>query len=154
MTLPSIQSPDAAPVTQDMAPTSIQRTTTWLGNLNTLVGVLGFFGPAVTGNDDCIINIRPGKLLGLATVNWLHSLMHLPFGLYGRQARHSTRQSRIHMYVTATGFGMMSCMALRKLRGRSGYVMLHGMAIDRAGTGVHLAWTGIALAALHKERRS
>lgn len=154
MTLPSIQPPDAAPVAQDMALTPIQRATAWLGNLNTLVGVLGFIGPAVTGNDDRFINIRPGKLLGLATVNWLHSLMHLLFGLYGRQARHSVRQSRIHMYVAAVGFGMMSCMALRKLRGRSGYVMLHGMAIDRAGTGVHLAWTSIALAALLKERWS
>lgn len=84
------------------------------------MGVLGFIGPAVNGNDDRLINIRPGKQLELASVNWLYSLMHLLFGLYGRQARHSTRQSRIHMYTTALGFGTMSFMALRELRGRSG----------------------------------
>jgi hypothetical protein len=33
---------------------------------------------------------------------------------------------------------MMSCMALRKLRGHFDYILLQGMAIDRAGAGGHV----------------
>ena len=30
--------------------------------LQIVVGLLGFTGPAVRGNEDCIVNLRPGRL--------------------------------------------------------------------------------------------
>lgn len=42
----------------------VQKAALWFGLLNVVIGVAGFLGAAVTGNQDGFININPGNLLG------------------------------------------------------------------------------------------
>lgn len=61
-------------------PTAAQRSAEYFGWTDLAIGVLGFFGPAVTGNGDGLINVRPGKLLGITAINWAHALLHASWG--------------------------------------------------------------------------
>lgn len=134
-----------APAAAPVQPSAARRATRNFALANLAVGLLGFVGAAVTGNDDRIINIRPGKLLGLAATNWLHSLLHLGTGAAILAASRSERASLRAMQATALGFGAMAAMGINTTRGRDGTFMMMGMVIDNAGNLVHLAWTSIGL---------
>lgn len=74
-----------------------QTATRVFGAVNFLIGVLGLFGPAVTGNDDRLINVEPGHLLGGAVINWRHALLHAAYGDLGLEMGRRFRPSRLFM---------------------------------------------------------
>ena len=76
------------------APGPAERSARRLGRLHTLLGLAGLAGPAVTGNQDGLVNVHPGKLAGVVSVNWAHALPHLWFGLRSRRARRCTTRCR------------------------------------------------------------
>ena len=125
--------------------TAVQKGAEYFGWTNLAIGALGLFGPTVTGNDDGLINARPGKLLGITAINWAHALLHAGWGVYGLTARGSHEQSVRYMRATAGVFGATAAMGYNKVRGREGTYMVMGMAIDQIGNYIHTAWTGIGL---------
>lgn len=84
---------------------TIQTATRAFAAVNLLIGVLGFFGPAVTGNDDQLINIKPGHLLGVAAINWLHALLHVSYGVLALKTSHHPRSSRTFMRLSTVFWG-------------------------------------------------
>lgn len=110
--------------------TAVQKGAEYFGWTNLAIGALGLFGPTVTGNDDGLINVRPGKLLGITAINWSHALLHAGWGVYGLVARDSREQSVRYMRATAGVFGVLTAMGYNKVRGREGTYMVMGMAID------------------------
>lgn len=67
--------------------------------------MLGFFGPAVTGNDERLINIKPGHLLGVAAINWLYALLHASYGILGLKIGQRSWSSRAFMGLSAAFWG-------------------------------------------------
>jgi hypothetical protein len=123
-----------------------QNAAEYFGWTKLAIGALGLFRPTVTDNADGLINIYPGKLLGITAINWAHALLHAGWGVYGLTARGSHEQSVRYMQATAGVFGVLMAMGYNKVRGRDGTYMVMGMAIDQIGNYIHTAWTGIGLA--------
>lgn len=124
----------------------VQAAAEYFGWTNLVIGALGLFGPTVTDNDDGLINIHPGKLLGITAINWAHALLHAGWGVYGLMARDSREDSVRYMQATAGVFGLVTAMGSNTVRGRDGTYMVMGMAVDQIGNYVHTGWTVFGLA--------
>lgn len=123
---------------------SVQTAAKYLSLANLLIGIAGFFGPAVTGNSDRIINIHPGRLFGIFAINWLHALMHVVLGLAGMPAWRTASSSATYPRLMAVLFGVLSPMGVLKVRRRPGIYFVMGMAINRPDNILHGIWAGTA----------
>lgn len=124
---------------------TIQKAALYFAIVNLVIGVAGYIGPLVTGNDDGLININPGMLLGLVAINWLHAGVHLIYGLLGLWARSEVGRSRAYMGVGVALFGVMALMGTLSFGFEPGIHMVMGMSIDAQGNVIHLIWFLFAL---------
>lgn len=115
------------------------------GWLNLLIGIAGFAGPLVTGNRDRIVNVKPGWLLGVVAINWLHALLHLVTGLVSLPMYRTVGSAVAYLRLIAAVFGPLMAIGFWTVRGQSGIHLVMGMAVDARGNLLHLAWTGIGL---------
>lgn len=133
----------------------VTRAARAFGELNLLIGLLGFLGPAVTGNDDRFVNLDPGHLLGVAAINWPHALLHVLYGVLGFEASESARSSRAYMGLGAVFWGAMAAMGWRATGFDRRIHVVMGLALDAGANVVHTVWVGVGLAvAPWRERRS
>lgn len=137
------------------APGPAQRSARRLGRLHTLLGLASLAGPAVTGNQDGLVNVHPGKLAGVVSVNWAHALPHLWFGLRSRRARRSPGRARLHLLGSMAVFGGLAAAAWPRVQNRpaDAPVQVGPVTIDRRGVYVHAAFVGLAALALLRSLR-
>lgn len=119
---------------------SVARSFAWL---NVGIGVAGMAGPTVTGNDDRVINLHAGRLLGLPAINPAHALLHLGFGALGLATVTDTRSARHYFGTTLLVFAPLTAAGFAVVRGRPGIHFVMGMAVDRLANYIHLAWAGL-----------
>ncbi|MDP9373458.1 MAG: DUF4383 domain-containing protein [Chloroflexota bacterium] len=133
----------------------VQRATYYLGLTNLAIGIAGFAGPLVTGNRDHLINIRPGFLLGVFAMNWLHALLHLVVGIAGLPSWRVPRSATGYMRLHTVLFGVLWAMGRLRVRGSSRIHMMMGMALNAPANVVHALWALIGLAfTLRRDARS
>ena len=125
---------------------TIQKATLYFAIVNLIIGVAGFIGPLVIGNDDGLININPGMLLGIVAINWLHATLHLTYGLLGLWAKSDAGRSRSYMGLGAVIFGLMAVMGILSFGFASGIYIIMGMAVDAQGNVIHIVWFLFTLA--------
>lgn len=127
------------------------RAALYFGILNLLIGLAGYLGPFVTGNQDGLINIDTGQLFGLLAMNWVHAGLHLAFGLYGLAVRDSAEDARTYFWAVTVIFGVAAVLGFLAQAGfmvkrdPEGVLLVLEMAVDTAANLLHLAWAGIAL---------
>lgn len=154
-TLPAAANAPAKAPAKPPAPGPAERSVRRVGRLHTLVGLASFAGPAVTGNQDRLLNVHPGKLAGVASVNWAHGLLHLWFGLRSRRARRSRGRARLHLLGAMAVFGGVAAAAWPRVQNRpaDAPVQVGPITIDRRGVYVHAALVGLAALALLRSLR-
>ncbi len=137
------------------APGPAERSARRLGRLHTLLGLAGLAGPAVTGNQDGLVNVHPGKLAGVVSVNWAHALPHLWFGLRSRRARRSAGRARLHLLGSVAVFGGLAAAAWPRVQDRPADepVQVGPVTMDRRGVYVQAAFAGLAALALLRSLR-
>lgn len=124
---------------------TVQKAAFYFGVVNLIVGIAGFIGPFVTGNNDGIININPGNLFGIFGMNWLHATAHVLFGVAGMAVRAKYDSSVAYMWVVAVVFGAMAAMGFMQFGMQEGLHSVMGMTVDRLGNVVHTIWALIGL---------
>ena len=114
------------------------------------VGLAGFTGPLVQGNDDRVINLKPGLLFGVVAINWVHALAHLGLGVAGLAAAGDARRERNYVKLHAALFTPLAVMGWMHARRHpeERIHMLMGMAVDRRGNFIHSAWAAAAAGVL------
>lgn len=128
-----------------------RRTALYFGALNLGIGLAGFFGPFVTGNDEGLINIETGQLFGLVAINWAHALLFVAFGLYGIAARGKKESAVTFMWSVAVVFGLLALLGLlgeagwMEVRDPEGTLVVFEIAVDAAAILLHLAWSAVGL---------
>lgn len=122
---------------------AVQIATRAFGTVNVLIGVLGFFGPAVTGNEDRFVNTRPGHLLGVAAINWLHALLHALYGMLCFKVGKQPCSSRVFMGLSAMFWGAMAAMGWRATGVDREIHLVKGLALDVGANVVHTIWAVI-----------
>ena len=125
---------------------TIQKATLYFAIVNLVIGVAGYIGPLVIGNEDGLININPGMLLGLIAINWLHASLHLIYGLLGLWARSDSGRSRAYLGLGAVIFGVMAVMGILSFGFEPGIHLVMGMALDAQGNVIHILWFLFTLA--------
>ena len=101
------------------------------------VGLLGFVPAALTadpigggghaGHDLVIAGYGEGYLLGLFHVNWVHSLIHVLFGVGGIIASRVASSSVLYARIVAIAYGLLAIMGLvPALNTVFGLVPIHG----------------------------
>lgn len=123
----------------------IEKATSAFGALNLLIGAAGLTGPAVWGNDDRAVNIRPGKLLGVVAINAPHALLHVGVGAAALAASRDADLARRFMGAESALFAALAVIGTAHVRNEPGIHVVMGMAIDRMGNGIHAAWTAFGL---------
>jgi hypothetical protein len=123
--------------------TKVQRIANVLAITNSVIGVTGFLGPFVTGNDDRFINIRPGFLYGVFGMNWLHALLHLLVGIIDLRARRTTSSAINYMRLHAVLFGLLTPIGVLNIRGSTQIHMV--MALNMPANIVHILWATIGM---------
>lgn len=99
--------------------------------VNVVVGLLGFVGPVIWGNDDDgLINTEPGLFLGEFAINGPHALVHVIYGLLGLAFVRDTASARRFMGSSALFWGAMAAMGWRAFGLERGVHMVMGLAID------------------------
>ena len=124
---------------------TVQKAAFYFGVVNLVVGIAGFIGPFVTGNNDGIININPGYLFGMLGINWLHAAAHVLFGVAGMSVRTNYDSSVTYMWVVAVVFAAMAAMGFMQFGMQSGLYSVMGMTVDRNGNVVHTVLALIGL---------
>lgn len=122
-----------------------QKATKNLSLANLFVGITGLAGPLVTGNEDRIVNVRPGFLFNVFAINWSHALVHLFLGLGGLSASKNHSRSRRFMRFQAVLFTVVAAAGWYKA-GQEPERRVHklmGMAVNTPGNVVHTLWSGI-----------
>lgn len=95
------------------------------------IGILGFVGPAVWGNDnDGFVNIEPGLFLGEFAINGRHSVLHVLVGLLGLQASRDPEAARQYMGFGTLFFGTFAAIGWREFGFERGVHMIGGFALD------------------------
>ena len=137
------------------SPGPAERSARRLGRLHTLLGLASFVGPAVTGNQDGLVNVHPGKLAGAVSVNWAHALPHLWFGLRSRRARRSPGRARLHLLGSVAVFGGVAAAAWPRVKDRPADepTQVGPVTIDRRGVYLQAAFAGLATLALLRSLR-
>lgn len=124
----------------------IQKTALYFGTLNLVIGLSGFFGPFVTGNDEDLINIETGQLFSVLAINWAHALVFVAFGLYGISARKSKESASTYFWSVGVLFGLLALLGLLgqvgllEVRGPEGTLTVLEIAVDTLGIGIHAVW--------------
>ena len=122
----------------------VQKAALYFGLANLVIGLAGFVGPLVIGNDDGIININPGLLFGIFGMNWLHAIAHILFGA-GIVISRSCEASRTFMWASAGVFGLLTILGFVMFGMEMEPQMMLGMASNGADNLLHLLWTGLTL---------
>lgn len=123
----------------------------YLGYASLMIGIAGFIGPFVSGNQEGLINIETGQLFGLMAINWAHALVFLAFGLYGVTARGSHNATATYLWSMAVAFGLLAVLGLLGQAGwmevtdPEGTVIVYEIAVDAVASLLHL---GLAAAGL------
>lgn len=131
--------------------TTIQKAALYFGVVNLLLGLAGFFGPFVTGNQEGLINIETGQLFGLMAINWAHALVFLAFGLYGIAARDMKESAVTYFWSVAVVFGLLALLGLlgqvgwMEVRGPEGTLVVFEIAVDTAAILLHLTLAAVGL---------
>ena len=126
--------------------TVLQYAAFYLGLTNLIAGSLGLLAPLVLGNEDQIVNINPGKFLGISGINLPHGLIHAGLGLAGVLASRAHRLSLRYMEASALAWALLTVMYLVAHQGGGeDNHMVMGLAIDNGATTVHIVWTGLTL---------
>jgi hypothetical protein len=109
------------------------RTTTFalvLGIIFLVVGAAGFIPGLVSpiqSDDHMAVQSGYGNLLGLFPVNWLHSLVHLLFGVWGVVAYRSLDGARVYARGVAVIYAVLAVAGLIPgLRTTFGLIPLFG----------------------------
>ena len=109
----------------------IQTGARGIGVLNALIGIIGFAGPAVKGNDDRgLINMKPGLFLGLVAVNAGHNLLHIMFGVLGVQASRNAESSYQYMGFCTAFFGLFSAAVWKEVKFDRDIHIIGGVAMN------------------------
>ncbi|UHQ99134.1 DUF4383 domain-containing protein (plasmid) [Natrinema zhouii] len=95
------------------------------------VGILGFVGPAVWGNDDDgLVNLEPGLFLGEFAINGRHSVLHILVGWLGLRASRDPEAARQYMGFGTLFFGAFAAIGWEEFGFERGVHMIGGFALD------------------------
>jgi hypothetical protein len=124
----------------------VQWASFYVGWSNLIGGLLGFVAPLVFFNADQMVNLHPGKLVGLTSINMPHGLLHSALGVLGILAAYRSHGAALAATVlSAVLWGGLLAAYLILAGGGDEVVTICGMAVDNGATVVHLFWAGIAL---------
>lgn len=129
----------------------VQAAALYFGVSNLLLGLSGFVGPFVTGNEEGLINVETGQLFGVVAMNWAHALVLLAFGLYGIAARRSHHSAATYFWAVVGAFGLLALLgllahsSLLRITDPEGTPLVFEIAIDWAATVLHLSWMVLGL---------
>ena len=129
--------PDEPRCSEDGRSSEIQPITRTFSLVHILGGVLGFVGPAVWGNDDDFVNIKPGLFLGRVAVNGPHALVHVLFGVLGVRASRDAESARRYMGLNTVFFGVLAAVGWRRIGFERGIHTMGGLAMDEWGNPGH-----------------
>ena len=119
-----------------------------MGIANLAFGLLGFVGPAVTGNSDRVINRNKGKLFDVFAINAPHALAHTILGGLGIAAQRSPRLAERYLEAGAVAHASLAAAGIVKERNRrKGINEFLGLALNAADNVLHGVW-GAACVAL------
>lgn len=117
--------------TSNRQSSEIQTIVRKFGALMVSIGLLGFVGPAVWGNnDDGLVNIEPGLFLGEFAINGRHSLLHILVGWLASRASRDPEAARQYMGFGTLFFGAFAVIGWREFRFERGVHMIGGFALD------------------------
>ena len=111
-------------------------------------GLLGFVGPAVWGNDDDLVNVKPGLFLGRVAVNGPHALLHVLFGVLGVRASRDAELARRYMGLNTTFFAALAAVGWRRFGFERGIHVMGGLAMDGWGNVGHAVISAFGLFAV------
>jgi len=131
-----------------------------LGIVFVLVGVLGFIPGALTaapafgdhGSHDLVIaGYGEGYLLGLFHVNWVHSMIHVIFGVAGIAMSRTASSAVTYSRIVAVAYGLLAIMGLvPALNTVFGYIPIHGHDVWlHAAIAIVAAYFGFAMSLPH-----
>ena len=129
----------------------MNRTALYIGILNLALGLAGFFGPLVAGNQDGLINVEAGRLFGFLATNWAHAGVHVAFGLWGISAARVPERGRTYLWAVGALFGAAALLGflaqtgLMVVRDPEGTLLVLEMAVDTAANVLHLGLAAVAL---------
>lgn len=125
--------PDELRRPEDGRSFEIQSITQKFSLVHILGGLLGFVGPAVWGNDDDFVNIKPGLFLGRVAVNGPHALLHVLFGVLGVRASWDAESAHRYMGFNAVFFAVLAAVGWHRIGFKQGIHMMGGLAMDGWG---------------------
>lgn len=125
--------------------TLVQKGALVFGLVNAVIGVAGFLGPLITGNDDGLINIHHGNLFGFIAIDWMHAAAHLAVGVLGVAAASSAASSRLWFGIITAAFAVLAIYGWVAVGFDPSMHILLGMGFDLEGNVLHTLWTAIGL---------
>ncbi len=125
--------------------TRVQKGALVFGLVNVLIGVAGFLVPLVSGNDDGLLNITPGNLLGFLAIDWMHAGLHLVVGLLGVLMAASAALSRLWMGLVVVVFGLLAVYGWFEAGLDPETHHVRGMVFDLEGNIIHTLWTAVGV---------
>ncbi|MFB6140421.1 MAG: DUF4383 domain-containing protein [Halosimplex sp.] len=125
--------------------TDIRTVVRRYGAFNLVAGLVGLVGPLVWGNDDDVINVRPGLFLGRIAVNGPHAALH---ALHGLSASRNPETARRYMGLSGAFFALFAAVGIRSFGFERGVHDVAGLAVDGYGNAGHALLAAFSLAAV------